>query len=301
MTTLEPNIGTTTTRGKKRSAGARRQNRAWRTSPGRVLRQIFLWGDLAAVTIAAVMSDAGRIWGTATAVVLILSNAAARLYRRRLSLSWGRDTPRGLAAAAAALGVLVGAAIVLGRPMDTIVTLARCVGLAVLLLGSFRVVFLLLARWARRAGFRERVLVAGAGPVGVSLVQAMREHPQYGLEPVGFVDRTPGAGIDLPAPVVGSDVAESVIETGVTAVVLAFSAQVRDAQIVDAAIKAQQAGAALYAVPRMFEMYHDGLDVERLRSYPLVRITALPRTLKLLFRLAPRQLNDEIVKQHLTV
>ena len=86
----------------------------------------------------------------------------------------------------------------------------------------------------------------------------MREHPQYGLEPVGFVDRTPGAGIDLPAPVVGSDVAEAVVDTGVRG---HPGVQRPGPRLADRRRHDQGApgGRALYAVPRMFEMYHDGL------------------------------------------
>jgi exopolysaccharide biosynthesis polyprenyl glycosylphosphotransferase len=276
MTTLEPSIGATA---QKTTAGAptRRLRGIWRTSPGRMLRLIFLWGDLVAVVAAVVLSGVGRPWGITTAALMICGNATAKLYRHRLSLSWGRDTPRGLAAAAAVLGLVTSAAVLLGERGPQTRGIVRCVAIAVLLLGTFRLIVSLLAAWARRRGIRERILVAGTGPIGLALVQAMQEHPQFGLEPVGFVDRTPTIpGVELPLPVVGSDLAEAVRESQVRTVVLAFSGTVRDSQVVDAAITAHQAGAAIYAVPRMFEMYHDGVDVERLRSYPLVRLTPLP-------------------------
>ena len=246
-------------------------------SPGRTVGLIFLWGDLVAVVAAGILSGVRPVWGAAAGVMLIVANATAKLYRRRLNLSWGRDTPRGLAAAAAALGLLVTAAVLIDAAPGTLRPLVRCVALAVLLLGGLRIIVLLLALWARRRGVRERILVAGTGPIGLALVKAMQEHPQFGLEPVGFIDRTPppqGSGLTL--PVVGSDIAEAVRASDVRTVVLAFSGVVRDSQVIDAAICAHQAGATLYAVPRMFEMYHDGVDVERLRSYPLVRLTPLP-------------------------
>ena len=274
MTTVEPSIGTTTQQ--RPAAPVRPAPGTWRTSPGRAVRLMFLWGDLVAVVAAAVLSGISIEWGVAVAVLLISANATAHLYRPRLSLSWGRDTPRGLAAAAAALGVLVGTAVAIDAARGTLHLLVECVALAVLLLGALRMVVLVLAIWARHRGVRERILVAGTGPIGVALVKAMQEHPRYGLEPVGFIDRTPAPGAELPLPIVGSDMAEAVRDAGVRTVVLAFSGAVRDSQVVDAAINAHQAGATLYAVPRMFEMYHDGGDVERLRSYPLVRLTPLP-------------------------
>ena len=248
----------------------------WRPTPRRALRMKFLWGDLVAVTAAAALSGIDVVWATAVGVLLIVANASAKLYRRRLSLSWGRDTPRGLAAAAIVLGLLVAVAVALRSDGDTIAGLVRCVALAVVLLGALRAVLMLLARWSRRRGRRERVLVVGASPTGVDLVKVMQRYPQYGLEPVGFVDGSPPIpGVVLPVPVVGSDLATAVYENDIHTVVLAFSG-VRDAQVIDTAITAHQLGTTIFAVPRLFEMYHDGVDVERLRSYPLTRLTPLP-------------------------
>ena len=170
MTTVEPLIGTT--RQQRPTPRAGRPRGSWRTSPGRVVGLIFLWGDLVAVVAAAVLSGIAPVWGAATAVLLITANATAKLYRRRLSLSWGRDTPRGRAAAAAALGLLAVAAVTIAAAPGPLHALVRCVGLAVLLLGVLRMVVLLLAHWARRHGVRERILVAGTGPIGMSLVAA---------------------------------------------------------------------------------------------------------------------------------
>ena len=248
----------------------------WRPTPRQALRLKFLWGDLAAVTAAAVLSGVGVLWATATAVLLIVANATAKLYRRRLSLSWGRDTPRGLAAATVVLGLLVALAVAVRADRDTIIGLVRCVVLSVVLLGALRAVLMLMARWSRLRGRRERVLVVGASPTGMDLVRVMQRYPTYGLEPIGFVDGAPPLpGVTLPVPIVGSDLATAVYENDIHTVVLAFSG-VRDAQVIDTAITAHQLGTTIYAVPRLFEMYHDGVDVERLRSYPLTRLTPLP-------------------------
>jgi lipopolysaccharide/colanic/teichoic acid biosynthesis glycosyltransferase len=58
-------------------------------------------------------------------------------------------------------------------------------------------------------------------------------------------------------------------------VVVAFS-HARDSPLVDAAVTAHRRGCSTLVVPRMFELHQDGLDVERLRSYPLLRLSTAP-------------------------
>jgi exopolysaccharide biosynthesis polyprenyl glycosylphosphotransferase len=52
----------------------------------------------------------------------------------------------------------------------------------------------------------------------------------------------------------------------------------READLVDTVITAHKMRCAVLVVPRLFELHHDGPDVERLRGYPLVRLRTDPTT-----------------------
>ena len=77
---------------------------------------------------------------------------------------------------------------------------------------SATVVCVLLARLAVCAGLRaahrrglltERAVVVGAGTFGAYIAALLREHPEFGLNPVGFVDDGPPRR-DLPVPSLGT-------------------------------------------------------------------------------------------------
>ena len=49
-----------------------------------------------------------------------------------------------------------------------------------------------------------------------------------------------------------------------------------ESQVVDTVITAHQSGCSVLIVPRMFELHHDGPDVERIRGVPLIRLRPDP-------------------------
>lgn len=245
-----------------------------RTAPlPTLLVAIDVLGVLAAALIA------GPAWGWATVLggALLASGAVARLYRRRLQLSFSTDLPRALAAAAVAFAGTTALALVLGQDGPVLLALGATVVLFVAVTSPLRVVAFLVARRARtRLGRGERTIVLGTGRLGVDLARSMQDHPEFGLVPVGFIDLSPPApGVVLPAPLLSGSLHEAIRREGAGVVVIAFS-NATDAQIVDATITAQSHGATLLLVPRMWELYPDSADVERLRGYPLVRVAGAP-------------------------
>ncbi|MDQ3578795.1 MAG: sugar transferase, partial [Actinomycetota bacterium] len=140
-----------------------------------------------------------------------------------------------------------------------------------------RICVFALGRWARRRFDRcDRTIVVGAGEVGVDLVRSMMEHPEFGLRPVGFIDPDPVRDRrTLPVELVEDDLATAIKRLKVGTVVLAFS-HARDSPVVDAAVTAHRHRCTTLVVPRMFELYQDGPDIDRLRSYPLVRLRTAP-------------------------
>ena len=233
--------------------------------------------DVAALVAGALWTRPG--WGAAalTGVLLLVVRSSGRIYRRRLWLSWFQDLPRSLATTATTFALLACWAMATGQPVQVITALQHLLVLFIVCGEPVRFAMFWLGRWGRRRfGRCDRTLVVGAGKVGADLVTTMIEHPQFGLRPVGFVGSEPWLGReDLPVGLLREDLASAITRLGVGTVILAFS-DTRDTSAVDAAITAHRLGCPTLVVPRMFELYQDNHDVERLRSYPLVRLGTAP-------------------------
>ena len=212
--------------------------------------------------------------------VLALSRPAARLYRPRLRVTWLDDLPRSLASWAFAAGAAVMVAVPLRVPQHQVSNFLRAVLVAAVVGELVRLACMALVRIARRRfGIGERTLIMGAGKVGQALAETMLAHPELGLKPVLFLDPDPHGGA-LPVALGSlnsSDLAEVIDRERIGVVVVSF-ALTREADLVDTVITAHQMRCAVLVVPRLFELHHDGPDVERLRGYPLVRLRPDPTT-----------------------
>lgn len=233
--------------------------------------------DLASVGAALLVTRPPGLWVPTVATAVIAAGVVARLYRRRLLLSWSHELPRSLASAAAAIGALAVLGLGLGSDADTFVSAAHAVLLSVAIGALPRMAVFRFGRWARcHLGRSARTIVLGTGGLGVDLARSMQEDPAFGLLPVGYIDLTPPRpGVELPVPLLQGTLREAIAAERASVVVIAFT-NATDAQIVDAAITAHSHGATILMVPRMWELYADSADVERLRGYPLVRLTGAP-------------------------
>jgi len=235
--------------------------------------------DVASLS-AVVVASRSPVWLTlAFAVLLVLLRAGLRVYRPRVRLSWLDDLPRSLGSVAAVSGVclaMVALTDVRGAVTDTFV---HEVGAFIVINEALRLLFLTAGRMARRRlALGDLTLILGAGDVGRALARTMLERPELGLRPVGFIDPDPRAGDDLRVPVLSrrpSDLAAVIEEHRIGTVIVSF-ALTRESEMVDTVITAHQMDCSVLVVPRMFEVHHDGPDVERLRGYPLVRLNPDP-------------------------
>ncbi|WP_082373074.1 sugar transferase [Nocardia sp. NRRL S-836] len=230
-------------------------------------------------TLAAVCLNRGVTWGWAAAIAVTVLGirAAWRLYRRRLWLSWLQDLPRSAASTALAFALLTGAGLVSAAPHADVVAAQWAMMVFALVIEPVRWCVFAFGRWCRRRFDRcDRTIVVGAGQVGVNLARTMLEHPQFGLRPVAFADSGPDPDQQLPPlEVVDGDLAEAIVRLRAGTVVLAFS-HTRDSRLVEAAITAHRLGCSTLVVPRMYELHPDGPGIERLRSYPLMRLGTAP-------------------------
>ncbi|MGB6058921.1 MAG: exopolysaccharide biosynthesis polyprenyl glycosylphosphotransferase [Microthrixaceae bacterium] len=106
---------------------------------------------------------------------------------------------------------------------------------------------------ARSRGFDvEDTLIVGIGPIGIDVAKALQDNPEFGLVPVGFVDRF----IDeVPLPLVGrpEDLPAILEATGIKHVILAFGAA-DEQELVGIIRRCQERLVQFYAVPRLFEL-----------------------------------------------
>ncbi len=228
---------------------------------------------------AALLVEGARTSTLVFAGLFLALLAAGGLYRSRLSLSILDDTPRisGRWLAALALTVLAQASLNRVRWGDEIVDW-RVVGAAAIALGWM--IALRAAAYAfvrvlrRRKRVAHRTLVLGAGQVGTQVVQTLQAHPEYGLEPVGFLDNDPLMALTDPAlPVLGdtAHLADVLRRDDIHNVVVAFTSQ-RESTMVDLIRTCDRLQCEIFLVPRLFEVHHVSEDMDTVWGLPLVRL-----------------------------
>ncbi|HEX7309284.1 sugar transferase [Lentzea sp.] len=233
--------------------------------------------DCATLAWVCLDGGVGWGWGGAVAAAVLTIRGAWRLYRRRLWLSWLEDLPRSAASTALAFALLTGIGLVAEAPADDLAAAQWAMVAFALVVEPVRWCVFWFGRWCRRRFDRcDRTIIVGAGSVGVNLAKTMLEHPQFGLRPVAFADSGPDPDREPPLlEIADGDLADAIVRYRAGTVVVAFS-HTRESPLVDAAITAHRMGCSTLVVPRMYELHPDGPGIERLRSYPLMRLGTSP-------------------------
>jgi exopolysaccharide biosynthesis polyprenyl glycosylphosphotransferase len=125
---------------------------------------------------------------------------------------------------------------------------------------------------ARRAGEEARpTLVVGAGRIGSLTAQRLLDHPEFGLEPVGFVDKEPLDEASLPLPVLGAswDLERLIEQHQVEHVVITFSTAPSDVLLREVE-RCEELGVTVSLVPRLFERVTGRVTVEHIGGLPLL-------------------------------
>jgi exopolysaccharide biosynthesis polyprenyl glycosylphosphotransferase len=149
----------------------------------------------------------------------------------------------------------------------------------VLLFCLFGVLFVLLARAGARAVVRrsatylQNTVIVGAGDVGQLMARKLYQHPEYGLQLVGFVDRAPKEQRpdlrNLTLLGVPEDLPEIVRVLRIERVIVAFSG---DSATETLAVIRSLRGSSVRIdlVPRLFEMVGANAQVDLLEGMPLL-------------------------------
>ena len=136
----------------------------------------------------------------------------------------------------------------------------------------------LLLAWAQRrarvsALIGKPTLVVGAGKIGAQVERRLREQPELGLRPLGYLDSDPPPAEMVPdrhAPVLGhpSELGRIVDETGARHVVLGFTTG-PDSLLTPLVRECELRGLEISLVPRLFESINVRIGLEHIGGLPL--------------------------------
>jgi exopolysaccharide biosynthesis polyprenyl glycosylphosphotransferase len=225
---------------------------------------------LLVVAVAAVGLPMAAWWTwtalAATSSAIVLTGH----YHPRITLSVAREAGS-LMACAALPFVVLGLAHVHGASTATLmVTAGVMIGA---LLVSRCLLYSVVRALRARGWFGERTLFIGAGQVSAKLAATVKEHPEYGLRPVGFLDEVDNE--DLPLPLFGGvGMLRMVLsEECIDRVVVAFGVT-RESDMVDVFRTCQDASVDIHVLPRFFELATavSSRTIDDLWGYPLLRL-----------------------------
>jgi exopolysaccharide biosynthesis polyprenyl glycosylphosphotransferase len=230
-----------------------------------------------AVSLVSPLYPAGRPAILAFPVVVIALLALRGIYRPRVRLTFlDAAGPLLGAVSVAAMSVLTWE-VVVHQDAAAGPAIGRTWALTLIIVAGGRAILGILQRRARGLGLVGRpTLIVGAGAVGGHVARRLREHTEYGLRPVGFVDDDPLADGERTIPVLGAprELPAIAAETGAEHVILAFSS-VPDRGLIPLVRECERLGLEVSLVPRLFESFNDRTAVERLGGLPLLGLRAI--------------------------
>jgi exopolysaccharide biosynthesis polyprenyl glycosylphosphotransferase len=273
----------TASENQKAPASAARPAEALRSLlPARLPLVRFL-GDATALVVAAALAEVGtrRAGGTSELIwvivypVFVLVFLSARSPHSRALRPHVLDELRVIAGrtALAAMIVLSLRALLEVGPQAAGQT-ARHWVFAAVCVAAVRVVPATWQLTARQAGeLGIPTLIVGAGRVGQLVARRLRQYPELGLRPVGFLDDAPLKVSDEDPPVLGglASFERVVRQHGAEQVIVAFSPASHQAQL--AIIRrCHEFGIDVAVVPRLFETMKERVGMEFVGSLPLVSV-----------------------------
>ena len=141
----------------------------------------------------------------------------------------------------------------------------------------------LLAWGQRRARVNKLIgkptLIVGAGRIGAQVERRLREQPEWGLRPLGYLDDDPAPAEMVPgrqAPVLGAfnDLGRIVDESGARHVVLGFTSG-PDTLLLPIVRECEVRGLEISLVPRLFESINVRIGLQHIGGLPLFGLRAV--------------------------
>jgi exopolysaccharide biosynthesis polyprenyl glycosylphosphotransferase len=252
----------------------------WRGWPIRAgIRPLLIILDLAAAGAGTLASGGVRPVMVLFTCLLLAAYATGGLYRSRLSPSLLDDLPQLAGRLLVVLALTMTGQLVLnqlrwdaGLVDWNMLRAAAVTGVFAVILRSSAYA---LVRYARRTGrIAHRTLILGAGRVGTYLAESLSQHPQYGLQPIGFLDvDPPREGVTASHRILGrpEQLVEVLLDHQVRNVIVAFGSM-RESEMVDIIRTCDRLHCEIFVVPRLFELHHVGGDMDTAWGMPLIRL-----------------------------
>ncbi len=218
-------------------------------------------------------------------VVTLAMGAIAHQYRRRLQIAILDEVAACVGITAVAAMFVTSLQSLLSADAVFAENAVRLWLFAAVYVSAGRAGLLLAQKRSRQYGFAmERTLIIGAGNVGTLVWRRLKDHPELGFLPVGFLDKEPlnVAAQDPEMQVFGASWnLERVVEMhGIQQVVLAFSSAPHEV-LLDLVARCERLGLDVSIVPRLFERMPSRVDVTHVGGLPLLHLRpANPRGLQ---------------------
>jgi exopolysaccharide biosynthesis polyprenyl glycosylphosphotransferase len=219
-----------------------------------------------AMAVTSSLTEFGVAWAVVTLAGLLL---ATRTHEPRLELRASRD----------AAGVI--AWLALGLLGALALANARLEGSVLVRTAAFAFVFLIAARVIAYAAIHrirahhlafEPTLIVGAGPLSTQLAVTLRDHPEFGLNPIGFVDaRRVVSGAAMAVLGDYADLERVIRRYTVTRVIIGFG---RNLDVVSAVRTCQSLQVRTHLIARGGDLgvVPEGKDIDHVMGLSLVRV-----------------------------
>lgn len=229
--------------------------------------------DAAALATAVLVVPLGYYSAAALVLGVLALNAGSGHYRARVAPSLLDELP-GLASRALVVSALIVAfRLVVDQGVRNSPVVAALLFIPLAVCG--RLLGYALIRHNRSSGrLSQPTVIVGCGHIGMQLATALRDHPEYGLNPIGFVDDEPLIPTeDRHIPLLGrtSELTDLLVDYRVRNVIFAFTTS-RESVLVDLVRACDRMACEVFFVPRLFELHATGRDTELIWGLPMTRL-----------------------------
>ena len=226
--------------------------------------------DLLAVSLAIVLGGALSPLAALYAMVVVFTLACTADAHLRVSPALAGSLPRVLCLLFAPF-VVVGP---MAATSDDAIRLLEVLPLLAFSTVAFRLLGYRIIRGARMHGLvADRTVIVGAGPLGISLAEATKQHPELGIEVVGFLDTLAEGPVDIPVLGPPAGLKEVLLSASVRRVIVADTS-IDDAVLVQLLRDCDRLPVEIHVVPKLFQLgvVVPSAIVDVIRGIPMVRV-----------------------------